>query len=125
MEAGIPQIRISTERVYDFKAGKKGTYIILADRLWPRGVRKESLPLDYWAKEWAPSPELRKRFHEGEIDFRQFRIAYRKELGQHRDAIVDFFRKHGPSSIVLLYGLKDREHNNAAVLKEILEEWMA
>lgn len=125
MDKGIPQIRVSTERVYDFKAGKKGTYIILVDRLWPRGIRKESLPLDYWAKEWAPSPELRKRFHEGEIDFRQFRLSYRKELEENRKAIVDFFRKHGPSSIVLLYGLKDREHNNASVLKEILEEWMA
>jgi uncharacterized protein YeaO (DUF488 family) len=125
MGKSLSRVRISTERVYDFKAGKKGEFIILVDRLWPRGIRKASLPLDYWAKEWAPSPELRKRYHEEEIDFTQFRLSYRKELEGNRDAILEFIRKYGPSSIVLLYGLKDREHNNASVLKEILEEWMS
>lgn len=115
---------VSTERVYEYKERQKGDCVILVDRLWPRGVRKESLPLDYWAKDWAPSPDLRTRFHEGEIDYRQFRLAYRKELEMLRGAILDFVRTHHPSSIVLLYGLKDREHNNAQVLKELLDEWL-
>jgi uncharacterized protein YeaO (DUF488 family) len=117
-------IPISTERVYEYKKRGEGGLVILVDRLWPRGVRKESLPLDHWAKDWAPSPDLRTRFHEGEIDYRQFRLAYRKELAGLREAILGFIRTRHPPSIVLLYGLKDREHNNAQVLKELLDEWM-
>jgi uncharacterized protein YeaO (DUF488 family) len=106
------------------KTPKGNVMTILVDRLWPRGIRKDDLSLDLWAKDWAPSPELRKKFHEGTVDFRSFRAAYRKELETHREEIGDILQKKHPSTVLLLYGLKDPAQNNAAVLKEVLEEWM-
>jgi uncharacterized protein YeaO (DUF488 family) len=122
----IPRMSILLDRVYSHhaKIPKGNTMTILVDRLWPRGIRKEDLPLDYWAKEWAPSPELRKKFHEGTFDFRSFKAAYREEIERKSDEIADFLQKRHPSTVLLLYGLKDPTENNASVLKEVLEEWM-
>src|SRR5690625_6734853 len=53
---------------------------VLVDRLWPRGIAKERLAHDAWDKDIAPSPELRKAFHAGELDFEQFREHYLGEL---------------------------------------------
>ena len=122
----LPHMSILLDRVYthNMKTPKGNVMTILVDRLWPRGIRKDDLSLDLWAKDWAPSPELRKKFHEGTVDFRSFRAAYRKELETHREEIGDILQKKHPSTVLLLYGLKDPAENNAAVLKEVLEEWM-
>ena len=122
----IPRMSILLDRVYSHQAKnpKDNTLTILVDRLWPRGIRKEDLPLDLWAKNWAPSSELRKKFHEGLFDFHSFKAAYRNEIERNRDEIADCLKKRHPSTVLLLYGLKDPTQNNAAVLKEVLEEWM-
>ena len=122
----IPRMSILLNRVYDHQAKKvKGeVLILLVDRLWPRGIRKEDLPLDLWAKTWAPSTELRQQFHEGRVDFEAFRTAYRTEIEKNGKEIAEFIKKKHPSTLVLLYGLKDPVRNNAAVFKEVLEEWM-
>ncbi len=122
----IPRMSIVLERVYESRGkSQDDTAVrILVDRLWPRGIRKEDLPLDRWAKEWAPSPELRKKFHDGTVDFPSFKSAYRHEVGKNRLEIAGFLQERHPSTVVLLYGSKDPVQNNAAVFKEVLEEWM-
>ena len=50
--------RIRIKRVYEPEAPEDG-YRVLVDKLWPRGIRKEALRYDLWAKEIAPTPGLR------------------------------------------------------------------
>ena len=56
-------MKIYLKRVYEERSHEDG-FRVLADRLWPRGIKKENLGLDLWAKEIAPSTELRKRYHQ-------------------------------------------------------------
>ena len=49
-------MKIQLKRVYETESPEDG-FRILADRLWPRGIKKEALHLDFWAKEVAP-PQL-------------------------------------------------------------------
>ena len=72
-------------RVYELKADPQG-YRVLVDRLWPRGLRKETLRLDRWAKEAAPTPDLRKWFGHAEERFEAFKSLYRAELDGSPDA---------------------------------------
>jgi len=53
---------------------------VLVDRLWPRGVAKERLGLDRWAKEAAPSTELRTWYGHRPERFEGFRRRYLAEL---------------------------------------------
>lgn len=70
---------IQIKRVYD-EASESDGYRVLVDRLWPRGVRKDALPLDEWAKDVTPSTELRKEWHSGAISDEVFGQKYRAEL---------------------------------------------
>jgi len=58
-------------RVYDPPSGSDG-WRVLVDRVWPRGVRKDSLALDEWAKDVAPSTELRKWYGHDPARFSEF-----------------------------------------------------
>lgn len=111
------------KRIYEPKAENDG-FRILADRLWPRGIRKENAGIDLWAKEIAPSPELRKWFGHDPERFQEFRARYLKELSgnqqaQNLSAMVN--EKLQTSNVTLLFAAKDPERNNAIVLKEWLE----
>lgn len=111
------------KRIYEPKEENDG-FRILADRLWPRGIRKENAGIDLWAKEIAPSPELRKWFGHDPERFQEFRARYLKELSgnqqaQPLSAMVN--EKLQTSNVTLLYAAKDTAMNNAAVLKEWLE----
>nr|WP_276545877.1 DUF488 family protein [Brachybacterium muris] len=98
-------------------------YRVLVDRLWPRGVKKERLVLDAWDKDVAPSTELRRAFHGGDLDFAQFSEQYRHEIGTSPApaALLDAAREAGASTLVLIYGVKDSQHNHARLLKDVLE----
>lgn len=114
-----PQVRVG--RVYDPPEAGDGIRV-LVDRVWPRGLAKEKAALDEWAKDVAPSTELRKWYgHESER-FDEFRRRYRAELADagHREA-VDHLRelaKRGP--LTLLTATKSVEHSQARVLAEVL-----
>jgi uncharacterized protein YeaO (DUF488 family) len=114
---------IQLKRAYD-EPDKADGFRILVDRLWPRGIKKEDLQLDVWAKELAPSTELRKWFAHDPSRWTEFRRRYRSELTQSHASrsigqIVDAAR---PSkTITLLYGAKDTEHNEAIVLRGLFE----
>jgi uncharacterized protein YeaO (DUF488 family) len=111
---------ITTERVYEKQARRGGYYLV--ERLWPRGIRKESLRLDGWLREVAPSTELRRWFSHDPDKWSEFRRRYFAELDRNRQAwqpLADAARR-GP--VTLLYSSRDTEHNNAVALKDYLDK---
>lgn len=111
---------IHTKRVYDEPSKKDGVRI-LVDRLWPRGLKKEEVHA-VWAKDLAPSTELRQWFNHAVPLWKDFEKRYRAELKKNQ-AVTAFLEEHeGDKVITLLYAAKDTEHNHALVLKAFLEE---
>ena len=95
---------------------------MLVDRLWPRGVKKEKARVDEWMKEVAPSDELRKWFGHQAERWVEFERRYRAELAKKKELIqmlAAMEKKHG--TVTLLFGAKDREHNQAVVLCKVLK----
>lgn len=109
-----------TKRIYEKSAENDG-YRVLVDRIWPRGVSKEKANLDDWKKELAPSNELRKWFDHKVERYEEFREKYRKELESHKEELEEIRKIAKEQQVCILYGAKDEEHNQAVVLKEILE----
>lgn len=97
---------------------------VLVDRLWPRGIRKESLASDLWLRDLGPSNELRKWFGHEPERWPEFRRRYRQELRQEPQQRlldqVEALAREGP--LTLLYSAKDEQHNQAVVVREVLEE---
>ena len=115
---------IDHARVYD-DLGKTQGARLLVDRVWPRGVSKVDLDLDDWIKEVVPSTDLRKWFGHDTDRWEDFRRRYRAELDENEEAVERCLAwcRRGP--IILLYGAKDRDHNQAVVLREYLREKVA
>jgi uncharacterized protein YeaO (DUF488 family) len=111
---------IRLKRAYDAPVGADG-FRVLVDRLWPRGLTKEKLHLDAWAKDLAPSNELRKWIHSDMTHWAEFKRRYFKELDEQPDAVAELRRKVRSGTVTLIFATKDPEHNHAAVLKEYLE----
>ena len=112
--------RIELARVYDdpFPEGRR----FLVDRVWPRGVRKEQLGLEAWLKDAAPSTELRRWFGHDPARWEEFRRRYTAELAAHPDSWRPLLEAAQDGDVVLLFGAKDTEHNNAVVLRDHLLE---
>ncbi|MGU3644687.1 DUF488 domain-containing protein [Microbacterium sp. C23T] len=115
-------MEIRLKRVYDDPAPGDG-FRVLVDRLWPRGLSKERASLDLWAKEVAPSTELRKAFHHDDMSWPDFEAAYRAELdGPTRTAVASLREELAPHPVVtLLHAVHDDTHNHALILREALE----
>lgn len=111
---------IKLKRVYD-EVSKQDGKRILIDRVWPRGVKKEDLEHDEWYKDLAPSTELRKWFDHDEEKWEEFKKKYKKELNDHKDILKEIRQSADGHNVTLLYAAKDEDHNNAVVLKEVLE----
>lgn len=110
---------ITIKRVYDNKTDD-GSYRILVDRLWPRGIKKTDLHMDEWNKEISPSPELRKWFDHREDRFEEFTKLYRQEL-KTKTAELNRLRAIAKNKdLTLLYGAKDPKINHAIILKNYL-----
>ena len=116
---------IEIRRVYD-PAGRGNDVRFLIERLWPRGIKKESLELSGgWLKEAAPSTALRRWFGHDPDRWTEFRRRYRAELDAHPFAwqpILEAARKH---HVTLYYSARDIHHNSALVLREYLEAKLA
>lgn len=99
-------------------------YRVLVDRLWPRGLKKEDVPLDAWAKELAPSTALRQWFGHAPSRWDGFRHRYACELddlAEHWRPLAERSARH---PVTLLYAARDEEHNQALALKAYLENWL-
>lgn len=111
---------IKLKRVYEQPSPDDGLRI-LVDRLWPRGLTKQRAAVDLWMKDVAPSTELRKWFNHDPAKWEQFQIRYRKELQEKKEALKDLKQKSKRQALTLVYGARDEEHNEALVLKKVLE----
>lgn len=113
---------IHIKRAYE-RAETHDGYRVLVDRIWPRGVSKEDADLDVWAKEIAPSTELRKWFDHDVSKWSEFEQRFRQELKQSDDAqdtLKALHRRHNDGTLTLVFAAKDTEHNNAVVLKKMI-----
>ncbi len=113
---------IEIKRVYETPSPQDGCRV-LVDRMWPRGMRKENLPYDIWAKELAPSPVLRRWYHaDPETRWSEFVRRYRAEL-KVSDAVSGFIgQAAGSRRITLLYAARDTVRNHARILKTYLQK---
>lgn len=111
---------IKIKRIYDLSSQKDGKRI-LVDRLWPRGIKKDEAKIDEWLKDIAPSNELRQWFSHDPSKWEEFKKRYKKELKNKSEMLEMIREKAIKRTITLLFAAKDMEHNNAVVLKEILE----
>jgi len=114
-------VDVRIKRAYDPPEAGDG-YRVLIDRVWPRGVKREDLRLDEWARDLAPSAELRRWFGHDPARFDAFRERYREELRSHADELAKLRRRAREGRVTIVYGARDREHNNAVVLAELLRE---
>jgi uncharacterized protein YeaO (DUF488 family) len=115
--------RIFVKRVYE-KPTRGDGYRVLVDRLWPRGLTKSEAALDAWLRDLAPSNELRRWFHARPDSWITFRKRYLKELALARaaDALDALYGlAHKKKNLTLLFASKNEQHNNAVVLKELLD----
>ncbi len=115
------RLPVRVKRVYDEPDAADGTRV-LVDRLWPRGIGREQVAADLWLKEAAPSEALRKWYGHDPARWESFRQKYRAELAR-RGAILrmlEELRRRGP--LTLIYSARDGAHNNAVVLREVVED---
>lgn len=117
----VPKIVI--KRAYEAAAPQDG-YRVLVDRLWPRGLTKQALPLDAWNKDVAPSTQLRQWFGHDPKRWAEFKKRYRQELksAEQRERLKALLQSAGRRTLTLVYGAKDVEHNHALVLQAVLEK---
>ena len=113
----MPMIQI--KRVYEPAAPRDGTRF-LVDRLWPRGVRKETLKLSAWTKEVAPSDSLRRWFNHDPKRWEEFQRRYFAELDERPEASQPLLEAARAGPVTLLFGARDTEHNNAVALRAYL-----
>jgi uncharacterized protein YeaO (DUF488 family) len=112
---------VRIKRIYDPAESGDG-YRVMVDHVWPRSVSRERAQLDQWARELAPSDELRNWFSHVPERFEEFRARYRRELAAHPE-LVDKLGNHATDGrLTIVYAARDREHNNAAVLAELLRD---
>ncbi len=115
---------IRTKRAYEPAAPDDG-FRVLADRLWPRGLRKAQAAINAWARDLAPSHELRKWYAHDPGRWAEFRRRYREEL-EARGPLPDWLLQHARAGrVTLLYASREPQRNNAAVLREHLLRTLA
>jgi len=110
---------VRLKRAYDPPERSDG-YRVLIDRIWPRGVSKEQANLDEWARELAPSTELRRWFGHDPARFAEFRRRYLDELDAHQEQLRELRRRAREGTLTLVYGARDTEHNDTVVLAGLL-----
>lgn len=115
---------IRLKRAYDPPSEHDG-YRVLVDRIWPRGIGRAELRIDAWRKDLAPSAELRRRFGHDPSRWAAFEERYARDLEQRSQALADLADRARTGTVTLVFGARDREHNNAAALKRLLERQLA
>ena len=112
---------IKVKRVYGPVESSDGRRF-LVDRIWPRGIRKDAAHIEAWLKEAGPSDELRKWFGHDPARWSEFKRRYRRELVSKHAALGPLVEAARQGDITLVYSARDEQHNQAIVLKEVLEE---
>lgn len=112
---------IQIKRIYE-PASKTDGYRILVDRLWPRGIKKETAPFDKWLKEIAPSTNLRKWFNHEPEKWTSFCEKYYAELNGSAalGELLFYIREH--KNVTLLFSSRDEQHNHALALQQFIND---
>ena len=110
---------VRLKRAYEPVAATDGSRVLI-DRIWPRGVSREEAHLDEWARELAPSGELRRWFSHDPDRFAEFRRRYRAELTAQEAKLRELRQRARQGTLTLVYAARDTEHNDAVVLAELL-----
>ena len=114
---------VAIKRVYEPASRSDGARV-LVDRLWPRGLAKATASIDEWLRDLAPSHELRRWFHARPEHWQTFRRKYLKELAhaEAEDSLLQLYNlARKKKRLTLLFASKNETHNNAVVLKELLD----
>jgi uncharacterized protein YeaO (DUF488 family) len=122
--SAMPTVQI--KRIYDPVFPSDGDRF-LVDRLWPRGVSKKEACLKAWLKELAPSDDLRKWYGHRPERWSEFKRRYKLELeaDKKKEELKALAERSRLTSVTLLYAAKDRERNNAVVIKEAMQRKLA
>lgn len=112
---------LKVKRVYESTEVSDGVRF-LVERLWPRGMKKETLNMEAWLKDVAPSDSLRRWFEHDPLKWSEFQKRYRAELDDNPNTWEPILEAIERGDVTLLYSAHDTEHNNALVLKSFLEE---
>jgi uncharacterized protein YeaO (DUF488 family) len=112
-------LEVRVKRVYEPAEDGDG-YRVLIDHVWPRGVSRERARLDEWARDLAPSDQLRRWFAHDPARFEQFRARYREELAVHAEILERLRALARQAPVTIVYAARDEQHNNAAVLADVL-----
>jgi uncharacterized protein YeaO (DUF488 family) len=112
---------ILLKRAYEHAEPGDGARV-LVDRLWPRGLSKDRAAIDHWAKEAAPSNDLRRWFDHDPARWEEFQSRYREELQspEAQEEIAALRALARKSRVTLLYAARDEERNNAVALRDYL-----
>lgn len=113
-------MQIRVKRVYEQPKSTDGLRV-LVDRLWPRGLTKVAAAVDVWAKDLAPSTELRRWFSHDDRKFAEFTKKYRHELGQAGPVMEELIAQANDGPVTLLYAAKNVQSNHAIVLQSVLK----
>ena len=108
-------MEIRVKRIYEPPESADG-YRLLVDRLWPRGVSRESTSLDAWMREVAPSSELRRWFGHDASRWQEFKRRYAVELGTRQDLVAEILSLARDRPVTLLSSARDLDHNQAVAL---------
>jgi uncharacterized protein YeaO (DUF488 family) len=117
---------LEIQRIYHIEhvARQDKRFRIFVDRIWARGIKKEDVAIDLWLKDIAPSDKLRKWFGHDPSKWNEFKKRYFKELDDNKEESVKLIlqKLRSGTDVVLLYGAKNEEFNNAVALREYLLE---
>jgi uncharacterized protein YeaO (DUF488 family) len=114
---------VAIKRVYEPASRSDGARV-LVDRLWPRGLTKARAAVDEWLRDLAPSNDLRRWYHARPEHWQNFRKKYLKELSQPEaeSSLLQLYQlAHKKKRLTMLFASKNQTHNNAVVLKELLD----
>lgn len=114
---------VKIKRAYEKPSADDGIRI-LVDGLWPRGLSKAELKIEIWEKEIAPSKELRNWYGHEPEKWPEFRRRFRAELEKspRKEALGHLAEVAKQGDLTLVFGTRDAEHSNAAVIAEMIEE---
>jgi uncharacterized protein YeaO (DUF488 family) len=110
---------IGVKRVYEAPQPSDGIRILI-DRLWPRGVAKDKLTLDLWAKGLAPSNELRRWYRHEPARFAEFRRRYLAELKAVHGELAELRAAVRGRTVTLLTATRELSLSHAEVLRDVL-----
>ena len=110
---------IGIKSVYDrpdITDGKR----VLVDRLWPRGIKKSTVNLDFWMKDVAPSTELRQWFSHDPKKWEKFKARYWKEISENK-VFKELIALVEANDVTFLFSSKERRYNNAVALASFIK----